>query len=101
MKFTIRKELLGGRYFVTVNVNDFQEQEIEKAKKFGWPSLTIKRDNGKDIMVKITSLSDFLPYGFYDHEEAYEYSKILKNQILILKENFSRLTDTWSDEETL
>ena len=102
MKFIINKELKEGRYFVMVGLVDFDDSDLTKANKFGFPRLIIKHPNtGKDIKVKINGLSQYAAYGFYNQTEADEYAENLKNQIKELKQRWSELKDQWSDEEVL
>ena len=100
MKFKIKKELIGGRYFVTAQVTEYSEHDQEKALIFGEPSLVIKYKDGRDMNRKISSLS-IEPFGFYTQEEADQYVEKLKSQITELKIKWETLKDNWSNEEVI
>jgi hypothetical protein len=101
MKFKIINDLSSGRYFVKAELTELTENDKEKAEKFGFPQITIKLINGKEAPVRITQLNRIDSYGFYNQEEADEYSNWLKTQIIDLKDKWSLLKDSWSKEEEL
>lgn len=101
MKFRIIKNLSNGRYFVNAELATISDDEIQKASKFGFPSMIIKATNGKNVPIRIDQLKNIVAYGFYNQKEADEYSEFLKKQILEIKEKWEKLTDTWSKQEEL
>ena len=101
MNFKLIKQLKKGRYYVSVDLDIISEEDIEKAKKFGWPTINIKSAGGIDYPTKINSLKFLDAYGFYNEKEANEYAEDLKKQIKELKINWEKQTDTWSNEEEL
>ena len=101
MKFKIINNLSGGRYFVKAELTELDENDKVKASKFGYPQITIKLTNGKEHPVRIVQLNSIEAYGFYNQEEADEYSNWLKEQIIDLKRKWELLKDSWSKEEEL
>lgn len=101
MQFKINKILSGGRYYVDVKLMEFSEDDLQKVKKFGYPTLEIKNPNGTMVPKKIESLERMEPFGFYAQKEADEYNDHLKQQIRALQQYWNKLYDTWSKEEIL
>jgi hypothetical protein len=101
MKFKIINDLSAGRYFVKAELTELTDNDKEKAEKFGFPQITMKLPNGKEHPVRITQLNRIESYGFYNQEEADEYSDLLKGQIIELKAKWELLKDSWSKEEEL
>lgn len=101
MKFKIINNLSGGRYFVKAELSELSEEDQAKGSKFGFPQIVIKLPNGKEHPLRITQLNQVDAYGFYNQEEADEYSSLLKEQIKDIKEKWEELEDTWSKEEEL
>jgi hypothetical protein len=101
MQFKLKKELIVGRYFVQVELTEYDELDKAKAAKFGIPSIMVKVKNGSNIPARITQLEIYDPFGFYNQEEADQYVDNLKTQITTLKQKWNSLEDSWSNEEVL
>ena len=101
MNFKIIKELLGGRYYVKVELSQLSKEDEAKSQKFGYPNLNIRLANGRDLPMKIILLNGLEAYGFYNQVEADEYTVKLKSQIIEIKNSWKNLTDDWTNEEIL
>jgi hypothetical protein len=101
MQFKLTKELKDGRFFVRVVLSEFTDVDEAKAKKFGVPSLTIKYSNGKDLTIPANVLQSYPVFGFYNQEDADQYTVNIKKQISELKLKWDNLEDTWSNEEVI
>lgn len=100
MEFKIKKELQGGRYYVDLEIV-ISDHDTAKAKKFGYPVLTVKLSNGTLTEINIMQINKLSAYGFFTQEEADQYAEYLKDTIRALKSNWEILRDTWSHEEVL
>lgn len=101
MQFKLKKEIKNGRYFVSIELTEYNDHDKAKSTKFGTPMLFLKISDGRNAKLPITSISRLSPYGFYTQDEADQYAENIKEQILILKKEWSSLEDLWSDEEVL
>lgn len=101
MKFLISQELMQGRYFVKVALQEFSEDDQKKANIFGMPTLRIRLENGNYIIAPINLIFKFPAYGFQDPKEADDYAIRLKNEINHIKEGWATLEDKWSKQEVI
>ena len=101
MQFKIKKELSGGRYFVRLELQEWTDNDENKAITFGVPTILIKLENGKETQCRVNMVSRYVPYGFYTQEEADHYTENLKLKIVELKKKWETLKDSWSNEEII
>ncbi len=101
MIFQIIKDLLDGRYYVSVIVKKLTEEDSKKANKFGWPKLEIILNDGTIGEIEISKINSLAPYGFYKKEDADNYVKNIKEKIRELKNNWAKLYDNWSSVEEI
>ncbi len=101
MQFKLKKELISGRYFVRVELTEYNDQDKARATKFGIPNLKLRQSNGGFANYSITVTSKVEPFGFYNQDEADQYADSLKAQITELKQKWNSLEDSWSNEETI
>jgi hypothetical protein len=101
MQFKLKKELISGRYFVRIELTEFNDQDKAKIAKFGVPIILLKSKIGNNVPAMVNQLLAYEPFGFYNQEEADQYASNLKSQIADLRQKWDTLEDTWSNEEVL
>jgi len=101
MEFTIKKYLLNGKYYVQPILTNLDDSDDVKFKKFGEPVIKVKFTDGVERDIELSVLSRINPFGFFLQEDADNYSKILKDRIIEIKNNYNNKTDNWTCEEVV
>ncbi len=104
MKVVIEKNLKAGSYLVNVEITEYSEDEIDRVKRFGAPSISIAPEtiyyNGRArSVIPVTSLNT--SFQFSDEQSAEDFIKLLKSRIKSAVDELKGKTDNFSGRDEI